>query len=52
MDNRFSQQKEGDNSFLFTVKSIPPPGYYRVTELYVDPITGKLIVEYSDELTE
>ncbi len=30
------------------IKSTPPSGYYRVTNLYVDPSTGKMIVKYDD----
>ena len=26
----------------------PPPGKYRVTQLYVDPLTNKLVVEYDN----
>jgi len=28
--------------------SVPPQGKCKVTNLYVDPDTGKLVVEYSD----
>ena len=28
--------------------SEPPPGKCRVTNLYVDPLTGRLVVEYDD----
>jgi len=31
------------------IASDPPVGYCFVTNLYVDPETGKLIVEYDDE---
>lgn len=31
--------------------SSPPHGYYKVTNLYVDPDTGKLIVVYDDTPT-
>lgn len=30
------------------VKSEPPTGKYQVKNLYVDPATGKLVVEYED----
>jgi hypothetical protein len=32
------------------LKSKPPSGYYRVTNLYVDPATKKLVVEYDDKV--
>jgi len=28
------------------LQSSPPPGHYKVTNLYVDPATGKLVVQY------
>jgi hypothetical protein len=28
--------------------STPPEGYYKVTNLYVDPSNGKLVIEYDD----
>ena len=31
-----------------TLKSDPPTGKYKVINLYVDPATGKLIIEYDD----
>jgi len=31
-----------------SVVSIPPPGYCPVSNLYVDPETGKLVVIYDD----
>jgi len=30
------------------LKINPPSGYFMVTNLYVDPVTKKLIVEYDD----
>ena len=30
------------------VSSIPPKGKYQVTNLYVDPDTGKLVIEYDN----
>ncbi len=30
------------------LRSMPPPGHFRVTNLYVDSGTGKLVVEYDD----
>lgn len=30
------------------VHSVPPEGFYRVTNLFVNPETGKLEVEYDD----
>ncbi len=30
------------------IKSLPPKGYFRVTNLYVDPSTGKMVVKYDD----
>jgi len=32
----------------FGVASNPPTGYCKVTNFYVDPATGKLVVEYED----
>lgn len=34
------------NEFIITSK--PPPGYYKVTNLYVDPETNKLVVIFND----
>lgn len=31
------------------VVSNPPPGYHKVVNIYRDPATGKLIVEYDDD---
>ena len=31
-----------------SVISVPPPGYCPVSNLYVDPETGKLVVTYDD----
>lgn len=40
---------DGDTKVSFTmVRSSPPPGKLRVINLYVDPTTGKLVVEYED----
>lgn len=30
------------------IESNPPRGMYRVTNLYIDPSTGKLTIEYDD----
>lgn len=30
------------------IASTPPSGKYKVVNLYVDPVTGKLFVEYDD----
>ena len=32
----------------YTPASQPPSGYFRVVNLYVDPVTGRLIVQYDD----
>ena len=34
------------------VETNPPAGKYRVTNLYVDPVTGRLEVEYDDTPVE
>lgn len=31
------------------VESRPPNGYLRVLNIYIDPVTGKLVIEYEDE---
>lgn len=31
-----------------TVESLPPTGKFKVVNLYVDPDTGKCVVEYDD----
>ena len=33
------------------LKSVPPKGYFRVTNIYVDPSTLKVVVEYDDTPT-
>ena len=33
------------------VTSNPPSGKYKVTNIYVDPVTGKLTVQYDDTPT-
>ena len=35
---------------LKLVKVDPPSGYYKVTNLYVNPANGRLVVEYDDEV--
>jgi len=30
------------------IPSLPPSGKYKVTNLYVDSITGKLVIEYDN----
>lgn len=36
--------KMGENG----IPSVPPPDKYKVINIYVDPATGKLVVEYDD----
>ena len=31
------------------IESKPPVGYLRVVNIYVDPVTGKLVIEYETE---
>lgn len=31
------------------IKSVPPSGHFKVTNLYVDSATGKLVVEYDNK---
>ena len=33
---------------LSELKSVPPSGKCKVTNIYVDPVTGKVIVDYDD----
>ena len=37
-----------DYALFKMVKSIPPSGKCRVTNIYVDPVTQKVIVDYDD----
>jgi hypothetical protein len=34
------------------MESVPPTGKFKVTNLFVDPSTGRLTVEYDDEPVE
>lgn len=45
--------KEGAEPLVVdgVIASQPPSGKYKVTNLYVDPVTGKLVVEYDDTPT-
>jgi hypothetical protein len=57
------RRKRYDGEFTYTewiteeelladiAKSTPPSGKRSVTNVYVDPATGKLVVEYDDGLT-
>lgn len=29
--------------------SNPPPGYFRITNMYINPQTGEVVVDYDDE---
>lgn len=37
---------EADPDYVPGVTSVAPEGMYRVTNIYVDSATGKLVVEY------
>ena len=49
-DADIESKKLRDGYVLSKALQIKPPlGAFRVTNLYVDPITKKLVVEYDDE---
>lgn len=35
-----------------SIKGVPPPGKLQVVNIYVDPDTGKLVIEYEDKNPE
>lgn len=39
---------DGTEQVSAGLTSKPPSGKYRVVNFYVDPVTGKLVVEYED----
>jgi hypothetical protein len=38
----------GENVEREEIVSLPPPGYCTVDNIYVDPITKKLVIKYND----
>lgn len=46
-----SEQFIAEDEDIGHVKSIPPISFFLVTNIYVEPVTKKLIVEYNDTPT-
>ena len=44
------QNPSGESSVV--IVSVPPNGKYKVTNIYVDPDTGRTVVEYDDTPAE
>lgn len=49
-DANIASRKLAEGHLLsHALKADPPSGFFRVTNLYVNPANGRLVVEYDDE---
>lgn len=49
IQKRFQHIISGTKQSIWCVMSDPPPGFHRVTNLYVEPSTGKLKIEFKKD---